>query len=65
MTQFLTTINNSVEGGVFKEPDQGRVSEFINRNSVAISAGMKQLEFTQRKIGRPSSGGGFRVSDSG
>ena len=56
VTKFLTTINTSAEGeGVFREPDQGRVSEFVNRNSVALSAGLKQLGLVQRKVGKTKS----------
>ena len=53
VTEFLTTINTSAEGeGIFREPDQGKVSEFVSRNAVPISAGLKQMGMTQRKIGK-------------
>ena len=52
VTRFMTVLNTSTEGPIFKEPDQARVSEFVNRNSVPISAGLKQLGLSQRKIGK-------------
>ena len=35
-----------------REPDGGRVTEFINRNSVALNAGLKELGMEARKVGR-------------
>ena len=47
--RFLTTTDVL---GIAKEPDPGRISDFVNRNSVAISAGLKQIGLVQRKVGK-------------
>ena len=49
VARFLTTTDAL---GIPKEPDQGRVSDFVNRNAVVISAGLKQLGLVQRKVGK-------------
>ena len=49
VAKFLTTIDVM---GFVTEPDAGRVSEFQNRNSATISAGLKDLGLTQRKLGK-------------
>ena len=48
VTGFLTTWDGSEP----RTPDGGRVSEFVHKNSSALSAGLKDLGLVQRKIGR-------------
>ena len=49
VSTFLATVEAY---GPAREPDGEKVSEFLNRNSVAISAGLQGLGLIQRKVGK-------------